>query len=228
MVVIYYKNSRDMIVEFQDEHKAKVKCQKETFEKGTVSNPFHPTVYGIGYLGDLPEINVPLRSYHPYNTWRIMLRRCYQSEVSKSYKTYETCYVCDEWHCFSNFLKWHNDNYYEIDGVKIQLDKDILVKGNQIYSPETCIYAPMDINELFKISRSNKKYPQGVFYHKRDNVFMAYKHNPKRCEGYKTLQEAHMAYLNDKQKTILEKAELYKNDIPNKLYQALISYEVVA
>lgn len=228
MVVVYYKNSRDMMVEFQDEHKAKVKCQKGTFEKGTVSNPFHPTVYGIGYLGELPELNIPLRDYHPYNIWRMMLRRCYQSEISKSYKTYEECYVCDEWHCFSNFLKWHNENYYEINGVEIQLDKDILVKGNQVYSPNTCVYAPMDINELFKVSRSSRKYPQGVFYHKRDKRFMAYNYNSKESDRYNTLREAHEAYLRNKQNAIAEKAELYREDIPNRLYQALVNYKVVA
>ena len=229
MVVIYYKNSRDMMVEFQDEHKAKVKCQKSTFEKGTVSNPFHPTVYGIGYLGILPELNVSLRDYRPYNIWRMMLRRCYQSEVSKSYKSYEECYVCEEWHCFSNFLKWHNENYYEIKDVEMHLDKDILKKGNKVYSPSTCIYTPQDVNKLFTTQHQKRKYPQGVFYHKKDKVFVYYSHKyRKTIEGCKTSEEAYSCYIKDKQETIVERAEFYKKYIPSELYEALINYKVVA
>lgn len=227
MVVVNYKNSRDMVVEFQDKHKSKVKCQKSTFEKGTVSNPFHPTVYGVGYLGNLPELNVSLRTFHPYNVWRLMLRRCYDTE-SKLYKTYRNCFVCKEWLCFSNFLKWHNENYYEIDDIQMQLDKDILSNRNKMYSPNTCIYVPADINEMFKIQQKERNYPQGVFYHKKDKVFVYYSYKYKKTVGnYKTEKEAHFNYLKDKQEKILERAEFYKDNIPNNLYQALKNYKVV-
>lgn len=45
---------------------------------------------------------------------------------------------------FSNFLKWFNGNY--IKGYA--LDKDILIKGNKVYSPETCCFVPYEINTL--------------------------------------------------------------------------------
>lgn len=227
MIVLNYKNSRDMMIEFQDEHKTKVKCQKGTFEKGTVSNPFHPTIYNVGYLGNLPQLSVPLRDFHPYNVWRLMLRRCYDTK-SKPYETYRNCIVCKDWFCFSSFLKWHNVNYYEIDGVHMQLDKDILSNENKTYSPDTCIYVPADINEMFKIQRKDRNCPQGVFYHKRDKAYVYYSYKHKKTVGnYKTVKDAHLDYLKDKQEAILERAEFYKNDIPNKLYLALINYKVV-
>lgn len=57
--------------------------------------------------------------------------------------------MCEEWHDFQEYGKWFDNNYYEIEGETMCLDKDILVKHNKIYSPETCIYAPQTINKLF-------------------------------------------------------------------------------
>ena len=54
----------------------------------------------------------------------------------------------------------------------MELDKDILFKGNKIYSPSTCIYVPHRINSLFTKSDSARgDYPIGVTYHKRDCVY---------------------------------------------------------
>ena len=59
------------------------------------------------------------------------------------------CSVYEGWHNFQNFAKWYEDNYYEIEEEQMHLDKDILVKGNKVYSPDTCVFVPETINGLF-------------------------------------------------------------------------------
>ena len=78
-----------------------------------------------------------------------MLERCYDTEHSYKFPTYENCIVCDEWLNYQNFARWFDINYYEIEGEVMCLDKDILFKGNKIYSPKTCIFVPRGINNLF-------------------------------------------------------------------------------
>ena len=78
-----------------------------------------------------------------------MLRRCYDEKLHKKYPTYIDCKVCEEWLNFQNFAKWYYNNYYEIENEKICLDKDILHKGNKIYSPDNCVFVPNNINVLF-------------------------------------------------------------------------------
>lgn len=87
-----------------------------------------------------------------------MLERCYSARYQERKPTYKGCSVCDEWLNYQNFAKWYDDNYYEIKGEIMCLDKDILVKGNKIYSPENCVFVPNYINVLFaRIGCKNKE-----------------------------------------------------------------------
>ena len=101
-----------------------------------------------------------------------MLGRCYKT-TDKAYKNYGAIgvKVCEEWKCFSNFQKWYNENIYEIENEKVHLDKDILVDGNNIYSPETCIFVPQRINKMFETKKSNL--PRGVRQNKSKTKYCA-------------------------------------------------------
>ena len=91
-----------------------------------------------------------------YQCWSNMLKRCYNKNVHNKQPTYKDCSVCNEWLCYANFEKWYDENYYEIEGERTELDKDILFKGNKVYSPITCIFVPQRINTLF--TKSNRKF----------------------------------------------------------------------
>lgn len=99
------------------------------------------TIYGLG-TNDLDEKVFGMKSYR---VWRGVLQRCSGNLDNNRYPTYRGCAVCDEWRLFSVFKKWFDENY--IEGY--ELDKDILVKGNRVYSPETCCFVPKEINVLF-------------------------------------------------------------------------------
>ena len=119
------------------------------FIRRNIKCPYEPRTYGIGYLGEgkyKTRENGKLTKC--YDTWHSMLERCYYPKYQEKYPTYKDCEVCESWHNFQAFAEWYNDNYYEIHGEVMCLDKDILIKGNKIYSPETCVFVPEKINNL--------------------------------------------------------------------------------
>jgi hypothetical protein len=167
-----------------------------------------------------------------------MIKRCYDPYTINKDRglTYVDCYVCDEWLNFQNFAEWFYDNYYEIKGQKMCLDKDILFKGNKIYSPEACILVPNRINVLFVKSNAIRgEYPIGISYCKaseellvRCNVF----ENGKRKRVYlgrfssNRPFQAFYTYKIFKENYVKQVADEYKDLIPKKLYDAMYKYKV--
>ena len=163
-----------------------------------------------------------------------MLMRCYYDKYQKKHPTYKGCTVCEEWHNYSNFKNWYDENYYEIEGEQMALDKDILVKGNKTYSPNTCVFVPQNINTLFiKRNKARGKYPIGITFNKDANKFIAkcntfynVKKQQKYLGLYNTIEDAFNAYKKFKETEIKQIADEYKDKIPNKLYEAMYNYEV--
>lgn len=239
MKIIEYKNSKNVVVEFQDENKFKKRCRYETFKKGNIRNPYDKESYNVGYFGEgeyKAKINGKMTKV--YDVWSKMLQRCYDPYYINKYLTYIDCYVCDEWLCFQNFAKWYYNNIYECNDERMELDKDILMKGNKIYSPETCVFVPQKINYLFiKSNASRGKYPIGINYHKKTKKLRVYcnyydeidkKNKPKHL-GYFSLNrpfQAFTVYKNFKENYIKQVADEYKELIPEKLYVAMYKWEV--
>lgn len=161
--------------------------------------------------------------------WKSMINRCYNKKAVSRRITYQNCHVCSEWLTFGNFKKWVEDpkNGYQ-DGY--HLDKDILVKGNREYSPNTCCFVPNEINVLLTRRQNRRgKYPIGVslvrgFYVANVSI----NSRQIRIGSFRTPQEAFYAYKFAKEKHIKELAERYFQDgkITEKVYNALIKYEV--
>lgn len=229
MTIVEYNGAKDIMVEFDNGYKTKSAYQY--FKKGNIISPYNKTVYNIGYLGEGKYnaiVNKVQTIQHLY--WNSMFHRCYSSKYHENKPTYVECTVCKEWHNFQNFAKWFDENYYQIEGQRIHLDKDILIKGNKIYSPNTCIFVPQRINSLF-IKRNNcrGKYPIGVSAFK--NKFMVRcndKFNNSQNLGYfDTPKDGfYLGYKPFKENLIKEIANEYKEFIPTELYDAMMSYIV--
>ena len=235
MVIIKYRKAIDIDVYFP-EYDCIVKNQQYgNFKNGKIKCPYERSVYGIGYIGEgeykTKENGKPTKVYE---TWKSMLQRCYDKKYQEKRPTYKDCEVCEKWLNFQNFAKWYENNYYEIEGEKMCLDKDILVKHNKIYSPETCIFVPNNINMLFvKCDRLRGNSvigtsPENGKYKVRCSMF-----NPEtgksKCEYlgyYETQEKAFEVYKYYKEKNIKEVADYYKEQIPINLYNALYDYEV--
>ena len=114
------------------------------------------------------------------------------------------------------------------------LDKDVLVKGNKTYSPNTCVFVPQNINVLFtKCNKARGKYPIGVSFYKDRNKYQAHckifsngKSKQKNLGYYNNIDDAFYAYKQFKEDYIKQVADEYKDNIPNKLYEAMYNYKV--
>ena len=163
-----------------------------------------------------------------------MLQRCYSDAYKKKYQTYEGCEVSDNFKSFEYFYEWcHSQIGFDNDGNgnPFQLDKDLLVKGNKVYSEDSCVFLPQEINSLLvKSTASRGEYLIGVCLHKRDKVFMATVSKNKGKQeflGYfNTELEAFNAYKHAKESFVKEQAEKWKGKIDDRAYEALMNYEV--
>ena len=236
MIIVEYRSSRDIDVYFPEYDWIAKSTRYDAFKKGEIKCPYEPRVYGVGYVGE-GKYKTKENGKHTkcYRTWYDMLRRCYDEKNLKRNPTYVNCKVSESFHNFQNFAKWYYDNYYQIEGERMELDKDILVKHNKIYSPETCVFVPETINLLFTkrqndrgesvIGTSPTKSSKYVVHCSIINPETG-KSKSKYLGTYDTEIEAFEVYKYYKEKNIKEVADYFKNKIPNKLYNVMYNYEV--
>lgn len=161
---------------------------------------------GVG-LNDLPHATRfideqgKIRTHSGYRQWSDMLIRCYSEKSRFRHPTYADVTVCDEWLKASNFVAWQKTQYRE-EGW--QLDKDLLVVRNKVYSPETCMYIPRWLNVFTSDGGAARgKYLIGVSYHKISKKLVAQCRNPVsgRTEYlglFEDEMEAHLAWRKRK------------------------------
>ena len=231
--IVEYVDSRNITVQFKKTGEL-VKTEYGAFVRGLVKSHFTPTVYGVGIIGLEPTVDENGEQLDSYKCWRNILQRCYSAKCQEKKPTYKGCSVCDEWLYYPNFKKFYDNNYYEINNKTSQLDKDILAKGNKVYSPETCIFVPGFINKLFtKSQKTRGELPIGVCYHKASKKYVAQlsifkdgERTIKHLGCFDTVNEAFKTYRQAKEEYIKEVADEYKDIIPVKLYEAMYDYEV--
>ena len=244
--IVEYNNYNDIIIQFQDEHKYRVHAQYSSFKNGQCKNPFFASTYGHGYLGIDKNGNVPntgelkdgkWRNTWEYNKWMSMLQRCFDNKLKERNPTYKNVTCCNRWLCFANFLEdleILKQEYSWNENKKLNLDKDILHKGNKIYGLENCVLVPQWINSLFtKRDNDRGEYPIGVCYRKQSKKYQAFCNiNGKQISlgYYNAIEEAFNAYKIAKEQEIKRIA----NDCVSKgyvtkdsrLYNAMINYQV--
>ena len=238
------KSSGDFkIVKYNDSTDVEIQFLKTGFETtaqlgdikiGKVKDRLLPSVYGVGIVGTkypISEVSVHTKEYE---LWKSMLKRCYSDAYKKKNPTYIDCEVSDKFKNYEYFYEWcHSQVGFGVDGNgnPFQLDKDLLVKGNKVYSEYSCIFLPNEINLLLtKCTASRGNHLIGVYYHKRGKVFKAQvnknKGKQEKLGSFNTELEAFNAYKIAKESFIKEQAEKWKDKIDERAYQALINYTV--
>lgn len=245
--ILKNNNGEDfMVIEYINTNEVKIQFIKTKFikiitfgnlKKGSVSDPMSPSIYGIGYLGDGIYKTKIAGSQTPfYKIWQTILQRCYDKE-SSSYKNYgaKGVTVCEEWQNYQNFASWYN-NTRRIWMEDWVVDKDLLFKHNNIYSPTTCCFLPNKINNaLTKRDSKRGDYPIGVYLKSQTKNGKVYnsiiaqlnKDGDKIHLGcFKTIEEAFNVYKIAKENHMKELALEYKDLIEENAYNALINYSV--
>lgn len=228
--VVEYTDHSNVVVKFHDPE-CYVKCRMHHLKVGNVKNPLKPRVFGKGYLG-IGKYQAEDKKY--YKPWNRMLERAYSVSWVKAHPHYGGVSVCEEWYNFQNFAAWCDtqDFFNEQDNKcrRYELDKDIIVKGNKVYSPETCSFIPKDLNTLLiKSYKTRGVFPVGVSLYKKSGKFRAslcLYGKTKHIGYYNTPKEAFQAYKETKESYVREVAEDWKDLIDDRVYEALKDYSV--
>ena len=234
------KSSGDFnVLKYNDKTNVQIQFLKTGYEtsarlgdirKGEVKDPYSPSVYGVGILGTKYPSAVNGVKTKEYMLWKGMLRRCYSDIFKKKRPTYKGCEVSNKFKSYEYFYEWCNKQV-GFGNQDWQLDKDLLIKGNKVYSENSCVFIPVEINSLL-VKRENMrgKYLIGVHWCNTKKVFVAQvsknKGKSEHLGLFKTEIEAFNAYKQAKEAFVKEQAEKWKGKIDNRAYNALMNYTV--
>lgn len=223
--IIEYIDFYNCTIEFSDGVIRRNVCYGD-IKKGEVKNLFYPVIYGVAYIGEGKYSWKDNKKF--YTTWKGILERCYNEKFKNEHPTYKECTVDPSWHNFQVFAEWMDINYNPEITEGWHLDKDILIKDNKVYSPETCCFIPAEINCLFyKKSSNNGVYPIGVVKYKNKFMAQVTKHKKNVYLGqFNNIEEAFQAYKTAKESYIKEVADKWRGQITEICYLALYNYKI--
>lgn len=195
-------------------------------------------IYGVGLSldGKFPKhiLNGVRKPTKEYQLWFAMLNRCYSPNQQDSYVG---CTMSDNFKNFQYFAEWCQSQV-GFGQKGFHLDKDLLVKGNKIYSEDTCCFVPREINNFLNIKSSkikNGNLPEGVCFsisrtNGKDYTYIqagiAVNGKRKSLGNFKTVEEAAEVYLVTKQRLAKELANKFKHEISDKAYNALLNFNI--
>lgn len=185
--------------------------------------------FGTYQRGDCEPHNI--KTYH---IWSMIVSRCTSDETKSRHPTYKDATIATEFLDYKFFQNWC-DNQVGYGKEGYHLDKDIVLKGNKHYSPETCVFVPREINSFFlRRQKMRGDLPIGVCLKKKaDRKKVRYQATMSVSKGrtkwigeFDTVEEAFQAYKCAKEIRAKELAEKYKGEVDERVYEALIAFEV--
>ena len=227
------------VLKYNDRANVEIQFLKTGFEmvarlnhirNGKVKDPYSPSVCGVGIIGNKYPSTINGVHTKEYALWADMLRRCYSTTFKKKYPTYEGCEASENFKHYEYFHEWCNKQV-GFSNKDWHLDKDLLIKGNKVYSENTSVFIPSEINSLLiKREASRGEHLIGVYWSKTANAFVAMvRKNKRKSEwlgSFKTEIEAFNTYRQAKESFVKEQAEKWKSQIDPRAYNALMNYEV--
>jgi len=227
-VVLRYIDYYNIFVQFLDAHKHTVKTRLDTLSAGSVKNPYTPSLYGVGYMGSgIFKSRFGGKRNKVHQAWSGVIERGYSDKLKEKYPTYKGCSVHSDWHNFQNFAKWYTEQ--EFYGLGYHLDKDLLIKGNKIYSESTCCLIPQEINVLIIDSVDGRgEHPRGVSFSRQSGKFVArvfIKGKNKFLGEFVSAEKASMAYRKGKEAHVKDVAVEWRGRIEQKVFDRLMVWE---
>ena len=225
--VIKYTDKNNVLVEFESGQTYNV--DMSSLRRGSVRDRYGEKVCGVG-INDVVGSSTTHKDVRML--WKGILTRCYGRKVTEAYKG---CSICVRWVKLSNFIADIEKipNFDKLFKQGWSLDKDILVKGNKVYSPETCCIVPSEVNQLFISQKQNRgRLPIGVIFNAIDGSFTA-QLSKRLTDGkqrlrknFKTVEEAFLFYKESKESYIKTVANMYKDRLDFRCYEAMVNWVV--
>lgn len=225
--VIDYQNSDNVTVKFLKTGYVTT-IQAYHIKDGAIKDRMHPSVYGVGVLGEA-QASDNGKKLPEYRVWRGLLARCYNSKTKLKTPSYDGCTVSDNFKHYSYFKDWCSSQI-GFGEVGWELDKDILVRGNKVYSENTCVFVPKEVNLLLLTAKGIRgTHPIGVAFHKRSGSYRAtISEYDKQVHlgSYASSEDAFNAYKVAKEAYVKEVANKWKDKVDVRVYEALMNYQV--
>lgn len=227
IIVSAYRSAKDVDIYFPEYDWTSFNIGYKNFKTGGVKCPYEPRVYGHGCFGEGKyKASINGKTTKCYRSWSEMLKRCFDDKYQEKFPTYKDVTIHESWLNYQTFGNWFDDNFYQVPDDWMCLDKDILVKGNKIYSPDTCIFVPNRINLLFLKRKSQRgNLPIGVHYRKDIHRYMADgsdSHGKSINLGHFTNPtDAFNAYKRHREQLLKDVIDEYENIIPEPYYSKL-------
>ena len=231
--ILKYNDSGNVEIQFLNTGFETV-AQLGNIKSGKVKDPYAPSVCGVGVLGTKYPSRVNGVKTKEYDLWYSMLQRCYSDVYKKKRPTYEGCEVSDNFLHYEYFYEWCHEQIgfgNDGNGNPFQLDKDLLIKGNKVYSESTCVFLPQGINKVLTKRESMRgEHLIGVHWHNASRAFKAQVSKSAGKQEYlgsfNTEIEAFNSYKTAKETFIKEQANKWKSQIDIRAYNALMNYKV--
>lgn len=226
------------IVEYQNARKVKIRFIKTGYEctvrasnilDGQVRDPYLPTVYGIGVTGNKYPAKKNGKDLKEYKLWHGLLERCYCPKSLASKPTYIGCSVSDNFKSYEYFYEWCQEQV-GFGNEKWEIDKDLLVKGNKVYSEDTCVFLPREINSALTHRKDvDNELPVGVLPVTNSTKYQAsIKLDGKThyLGSFKTPELAFQAYKEKKEWSLTQLAFKWGYLLDPRAEKALYNYRV--
>ena len=191
-----------------------------------------PSVRGVGCVDVLFQTCVDRQRLWQHDLWSGLLERCFCEKFKGRNPTYMNVTCCDEWFSFANFLEWCNKEVgYRGKPVGMQLDKDILYKGNLTYSPDKCCFVPRAVNLLLNDrAKMRGEWPLGVYFDKSRRKFVAkiqcYSRT-KTIGAFDSPKEAFLAYKFVKEAHIKVVALEHREVLKSAVFESLMDWKII-
>lgn len=229
--IIFYESAKRVHIQFLSTGYISI-VSTQSIEKGSVRDPYYPSLYGIGYIGEGNYSSVYYRCGRSlytkaYTSWISRMGACYNPK-SNRHHNYKNAEMCKKWHNFQNYAEWYyrQVKLYGSDGC---VDKDLLLLGNTVYSEVTCSYIPNAINCLFVGNKGSTI--KGASYCKSKGKWVAQlqegsfntkgKRTVTRLGTFNTESEAIAVYIHAKADKIRRECLKYQEKIPPNLFYKL-------
>ena len=242
--VLEYINASKVLVKFQCGEIREVSWNN--ILSGGIKPRNQPTVFGKGYFGVGEYVPKSWRSHkgkkYPeevYNTWVNMIRRIHSNHVIKAESRYTKVSIEEDWYNFQNFCSWSVEqigyNNKDDNGRAWCLDKDILLEGNLVYRPDTCVYVPDELNIFFAVKDRGKGMQGTGFIPKvtpnSREGYGAYCQNPFTKKNdylgfFYNEVDANRAYCSKKNEFARELAEKYEGLVDSRVIEALKNFDI--